>query len=944
MSVHSPVLLDIASSLRDAVTTLFNDLFSLQSAVIAVALAFVLAALGWLIAYFILRHKEVCSMVCSIHFLSVILTIIAGMIGAFGLIDHYKGSLITGAGLSLLVLTWPIFILVESFNYVVLSNKHARHHRDLRTPADKRVRRTVVFLTPLLLGLVLVGVGALVGTAIGATTEVIILLLTLWVLALGADVIFLLSARRRRSKLAALPSGSALDQEQLAALWVSGIGSYRIGRGRTEAVYWEEFTERVVVTEELLLEEEGELDLVEVEEQETISYTTVSAVAGGAAVAAGPALHRQHRLRRHAPTHRFRRRWGSVVTLVALTVVALVVCLITNVSALIALAFLAPVIYLVVYRIRRDNDVRFVTETAEKVNAVQAATVVAGSRASVATAEAPAPARPASANPPGLRPARPTPVIPPATPPLILPKEEPEPPTLPSVEVAEQASQEAVDAGAAHENPDIADETVLFPGRAEAAAAAAAAAAGAAHENPDIADDTLLIAHTPATPAAEEELSDEQFGGYFEGVTFPANRSHLLEHARKNHAPHYLILWLEGLAGGATIVSLVELRRRYRARHAASSAAAAEENEELSQTQIEEYFQGLSYPATRAQALAAARKNHAPHYLILWLEDLDESYTFASVTEVYDAYIIYFYVRGVHYPATRAQVQERALATRAPRTIILWLETVSVTVVFASLTEVTRSYVAYAVKGPAEETEEPTVVAPRRTRSVKITRSIGIIEFQHYLHGVDYPATREQLLAQARQNNAPPNMIARLEELEENYRFLNVSDVMLGYAYHRYLRGVHFPATKAELLEHARSNNATPKLIARLEALDEQATFASLEEVLRRSHAGQAVEEVEEEDEEEVDEEDEETLPPTPAPTAAAPTKGDSRIRITEFQHYLHGIKYPATRDQLLAQARLNNAPPNMIARLEELPEHYHFKTASEVMRGYAHQVQDDEQ
>jgi hypothetical protein len=33
-----------------------------------------------------------------------------------------------------------------------------------------------------------------------------------------------------------------------------------------------------------------------------------------------------------------------------------------------------------------------------------------------------------------------------------------------------------------------------------------------------------------------------------------------------------------------------------------------------------------------------------------------------------------------------------------------------------------------------------------------------------------------------------------------------------------------------------------------------------------------------------------------------------------------------------------------MIARLEELPAHHHFKTASEVMRGYAHQVEDDEQ
>ncbi|HEX6780258.1 MAG TPA: DUF2795 domain-containing protein [Ktedonobacterales bacterium] len=973
MSVYSPVLLDIASSLRDAVTTLFNDLFSFQSAVIALALAFGLAILGWLIAYFILRHKEVCSMVCSIHFLTVILTIIAGMIGALGLIDQNKGSLITGAGLALLVLTLPIFILVESFNYVVLSNKHARHHRDLRTPADKRVRRTVVFLTPLLIGLILVGVGVLVGTAVGPVTEVIILLLTLWVLALGAEIIFLARSRQRRSKLAAMPGGSSLDQQQLAALWVSGIGSYRIGRGRTEAIYWEEFTERVVVTEELLLEEEGELDLVEVEEQESFSYETVG-VAGGAAVAAGPALHRQHRLKRHAPAHRFRRRWGSVVTLFVLFIVALIVCAVTSVSTLIALAFLAPVIYLVFYRVRRDNDVRFATETVEKINSVQAATVVAGSRGGVAVAEAaaPAPARPASANPPGLRPARPTPVIPPATPPLILPKEEPEPPTLPSVEVAEQASQEAVASGAAHENPDIADETVLFPGRAAAVAAAAAAAAGAAHENPDIADDTLLIAHAPATPQVDEELSGEQFGSYFQGVTFPANRSHLLEHARRNHAPHFLILWLEALAGGVTIISLVELRRRYRARHSKSAKVSST----IGIIEFQRYLRGVDYPATKEQLLAQARQNNAPPNMMARLEELEEHYQFLNVSDVMLGYAYHRYLRGLRFPATQEQVLEHARQNNAPAKLLTRLEALEAGATFASLEEVLRrSHAGHNVEeveveedeeetlppasmaaatqeseevsqSQVEEAEEPTLPPPPRARSGRISRSIGIIAFQHYLHGVDYPATKEHLLAQARQNEAPPNMIARLEELEENYRFLNVSDVMLGYAYHRYLRGVQYPATKAQLLEHARSNNAAPKLITRLEALDDQATFASLEEVLRRSHAGQAVEEVEEEEEEEDSEAEEETLPPTPdlAPTEAEAPKADSSIRITEFQHHLRGVHYPATRDELLAKARENEAPPNMIARLEELPEHHHFKSASEVMRGYAHQVEDDKQ
>lgn len=821
MSVHSPVLLDLGSSLRDAITGLVKNLFTTQNAIIALVATLVLSVLGWLIAYLFLRNKETCSMVCSIHFLTVILTILAGLIGAFGLIDANKGSLITGAGLALLALTIPIFILVESFNYVVLSNKHARRHRDLRTPADKRTRRLVVGLTPLVLGAVLVGVGLLAGTP-GAFIEVTILLLALWVLALGAEVIFLARARRRRQQLAALPGGGQMDQEQLMLLWVSGFSSYRIGRGRTEALYWEEFTERVTVTEELLLEEEGELDLVQVEEQETVAYATVG-TAGGAAVAAGPALHLQHRQQRHPADHPFRRRWGGPVTLLVLTVLAVLVCVIIGgIGALlilgIAVAFLAPAIYLIVYRVRRDNDVAFASETVEKIRTVQVVTVAAASvrsesvAASSAAAVVAPPPRANAGPPPVLRPARPQPVIPPQEEPIILPKEEPEPPTLPSVDRAP--------AGAAHENPDISDETVLFPGRTEAVAAAGAVAAGQAHENPDLADDTLLIAHKPVAPAGEEEFTVTQFGQYFRGARFPANRAHLLEAARRNKAPHSLILWLEALSAGVTFSSLAELHRRH------------------------------------------ARR------------------------------------RG------REERREEAVAAGA---------------------------------SAAQSDEEITVVPAPRTKSGKISSKIGIIEFQRYLHGVRYPANREQLLAAARANDAPPNMLARLGELDETYTFVNVSDVMLGYAYHRYLRGVHYPATRAELLEYAQKNSAPEKFIARLNTLGEDASYATLADVMRHRAAPPVGEEVEVE-------EDEEEGGDAGGAASAESVKADSHIKITEFQHHLRGVHYPANRAHLLEQARANNAPPNMIARLEELPEHHEFKNPSEVMRGYAHHVEDEEE
>jgi hypothetical protein len=50
-----------------------------------------------------------------------------------------------------------------------------------------------------------------------------------------------------------LGTGAAIDKQAAAQLWTGGVNSYRIGRGETEAVHWETFSERVVVTEELLL-------------------------------------------------------------------------------------------------------------------------------------------------------------------------------------------------------------------------------------------------------------------------------------------------------------------------------------------------------------------------------------------------------------------------------------------------------------------------------------------------------------------------------------------------------------------------------------------------------------------------------------------------------------------------------------------------------------------
>jgi hypothetical protein len=784
MGAH-PLLLDTSSSLVDALKSISNALFQVPVTITALVLTFVFALLGWLIAYVFLRPKEVCSMVCSLHFLLVIATMVLGLLGAIGLIDHYyPGSLITGAGVSLLVLTIPLFILVESFNYVVLSNKHARRHRDLRTPRDRQVRRGVVLFTPLALGLILLAVGIIVSSAasVSAVTQVIILLLVLWVLALGTEIIILARAASRRRQMAAMSTGPMLDQEAVAALWVSGFSSYRIGRGRTEAVYWEEFTERVYITEELFLEEEGELDLVEVEETESVSYAAGAAAGAGSA---GLALHQGHRTRRHPPRNRFRRRWGGVILLLLIAVVAVAFTVAAGTVAAattagIALAFLAPVVFLVIHRARRDTEVRFATETAQKVSTVQYAAVAVQATEERVSAPAAPPSRRTTGSQPAmpLHPARPVPVNPPVAEPLILPKEEPEPPTLPSAETAAAA-------GAAHENPDVADETIIIPGRA-----------GAAHENPDIAEDTLLIGHQPVS-AVSDKISITEFQHHLRGIHYPATREQLIAQARKNNAPPNMLARLEVLEENYTFISVSEVMRGY-AYH--------------------RYLRGARYPATRDQLIAHARSNNAPSRLIVWLESLEVTIVFASLVEVMRAHTKQLQAKGEE-SAEGAALFEAAQTTPPP---------------------------AAPVVPPPVAPAAPPGVEPPATR---VTRSIRITQFQHYLHGVEYPATRAELLEQARKNNAPPNMIVRLEELDPNHQFVSARDVMIGYANHRFLSGVSYPATAEQLLEHARASKAKGKLVEWLEGQNKTHTFANLTEVVRAYEAHHVEEEDDEEEE-----------------------------------------------------------------------------------------------
>jgi hypothetical protein len=1057
----------------------FQDLFTLPVAITALILAFVLALLGLGISYAFLRPKEVCSWVCSVHFLTVIAALLAGLLGGFGLADvTFKdtgggsGSLITGAGIALVALAIPIWILVKSFDWVVLSNKHARRHRDLRTRQDKRVRNWTVFLVPLLLGAVLIALGVLFSSQkLTPTEEVFTLLGILWVLAMGYEILAWLRARGRRRTLKQLGSGPALDREAAAKLWTGGIGSYRIGRGETEVIHWETFTERVVITEELLLEEDREIDLVTVEEQEVrASGLILAGAAGGAGVVNGmrtgsnPHIN-EHRPQRQSQPGRFRQRWGLIISMAVIALIAIIIASSSGVSFNttqgegIVAAFLIPVLFLIFNRFRRDNERKFASEMVDKVATVQPIAVATPARpafgaASAGAAAAPAPQAPAASTastaqtappPAALRPTRPTPVVPPAPPPVILPKEPEESPTMPSVDTAAAASAAALAAGQAHVNPDIADDTLIMRPEAIAPAPVSAGDTDTAEASQALQDANYpatvgqLLAHArrkkvsrriitwletvetttvfasvvaaadhyrkhraaaakaqdeeqtitvvpasaaAAEPVAADDEASQEAAQSLGDASYPATAGQLLEHARRKKVTRRIITWLEALEITTVFASIAVVIERYR--HHRDEVKASDEEQtitiapsapakggqvvssRISITEFQHYLKGVHYPANRARLLEQASSNGATANMVARLEELDASYEFGSVGEVMRGYVFYHYLSDASYPSTRDQLLAHARAKKASRSLILWLESVTVTTTFTTSTEAMRSFASYHLaeeeieKEVVEttpsaealaEAEEETLPPPSAGR--RVTTSIKITDFQRYLHGIRYPVTRAQLLERAQANNAPENMIARLSELDETYTFHGVTEVMRGYVFYHYLKNIKYPANRDHLLTEARSRKATRSLLTWLENVYVTMIFTSRTEAMQ-SYARFKVAEAEVEEEVEEVEEEEATITLVPQAQASVDEEEDEedeeevevegqgsarvrRIRITEFQHYLKGTDYPADRAELLENARKNNASDTMIGILEELDPTYEFTGVRDVMRGYSY-------
>lgn len=63
-------------------------------------------------------------------------------------------------------------------------------------------------------------------------------------------------------------------------------------------------------------------------------------------------------------------------------------------------------------------------------------------------------------------------------------------------------------------------------------------------------------------------------------------------------------------------------------------------------------------------------------------------------------------------------------------------------------------------------------------------------------------------------------------------------------------------------------------------------------------------------------------------------TRGVGGHSPANVQKYLHDVDYPASKQDLLDQARRNSAPPEILDTIERLPEDQ-FGGPQEVMKGY---------
>jgi hypothetical protein len=250
------------------------------------------------------------------------------------------------------------------------------------------------------------------------------------------------------------------------------------------------------------------------------------------------------------------------------------------------------------------------------------------------------------------------------------------------------------------------------------------------------------------------------------------------------------------------------------------------------------------------------------------------------------------YLGGMNYPAGRQDLIDRARQNNAPEEAITTLEGFNDRT-YRSAADVSEEF------GSIARTRQPTGIettAPEiRTEAVgerpetrRVAPSPGHLsaaDLQVYLKGMDYPAGRQDLIAQARKNDAPESVITILEGFGDQ-TFRSAAEVSMEFG--RETRGEHPARTVTEEVrreETVRSETVTGEQPTRTETVVEEPS------VTRRA-----------------------------GPSLA-------HLSPIDLQTYLKGIDYPAEKRDLIDHARKNSAPENVIAALEQFSDRTYRST-----------------
>ena len=258
-----------------------------------------------------------------------------------------------------------------------------------------------------------------------------------------------------------------------------------------------------------------------------------------------------------------------------------------------------------------------------------------------------------------------------------------------------------------------------------------------------------------------------------------------------------------------------------------------------------------------------------------------------------------------------------------------------------------------------QPTKQRTEERPETRRREPSPARISAADLQVSLKGIDYLVGRQDLVAHARKNNAPENVIAVIEGFgDRTYR--SAADVSAEFGRETRgekvreeparpvteaeqslttpgpapghvsaadlqvsLKGMNYPAGRQDLVAHARKNNAPENVIAVLEGFGDR-TYRSAAEVSEEFGRETRGEEVRREQPTRVEtavEERPETRRSEPSP---------ARISAANLQVYLKGMDYPAGRQDLVTHARKNNAPEDVIAVIERFGDRT-YRSAADV-------------